>query len=439
MKTMKKLVVILAILGFCINLQSNLASADSDDKNVINVISSQEENDSVKNVCQEFIENVFDSVVITEDYSMINPNSKDFIKMLKIRNDNILKNQKEFGLEFNNPKYEFNYENLEVTGNKAYTILKALCTYKDASKDDNSAHEYSYAIELEKINDKWMINKAISNNPWDKKVYSIPKYSKRSLLSDDESIEDNDDIGIQAVKKTQFNTLETEKINNEFKTYREEWKKLIENEKNLKQINRVQVSTRSAGGYHLYRLNRTAVVNYLNRWYNGYNPKYRVLDKGADCANFGSQALCAGGMVQDKVGSYKWWYTSSNPDLKKCTNPMYSWYYANGLYNYLRYNGGNSSRIGVKATPYWMDIESQYYKSNFKPGDIIFEMKYNLFLGRKEATHTMVVHSTGSNCGNVGVSAHSNTRHNESLVSIGLISPGKGGKVMGMLIDGYYK
>lgn len=52
MKTMKKLVLILAILGFCINLQSNLASADSEDKNVINVISSQEENDSVKNVCQ---------------------------------------------------------------------------------------------------------------------------------------------------------------------------------------------------------------------------------------------------------------------------------------------------------------------------------------------------------------------------------------------------
>lgn len=52
MKTMKKLVVILAILGFCINLQSNLASADSGDKNVINVNSSQEENDSVKNVCQ---------------------------------------------------------------------------------------------------------------------------------------------------------------------------------------------------------------------------------------------------------------------------------------------------------------------------------------------------------------------------------------------------
>lgn len=51
----------------------------------------------------------------------------------------------------------------------------------------------------------------------------------------------------------------------------------------------------------------------------------------------------------------------------------------------------------------------------------------------------MVVHSTGSNCGNVGVSAHSNTRHNESLVSIGKISPGKGGKIMGMLIDGYYK
>lgn len=438
MKTMKKLVLILAILGLCINLQSNLASADSGDKNVINVISSQKENDNIKNVCQEFIENVFDSVVIIEDYSMINPNSKDFIKMLKIRNDNILKNQKEFGLEFNNPKYEFNYENLEVIENKAYTVLKALCTYKDASKDDNSAHEYSYAIELEKINDKWMINKAISNNPWDKKVYSIPKYSVRSLSLEDESIEGNDEIGIESLKTTQFNTLETEEINNEFKTYREEWKKFIENENTLKQINRVQVSTRSAGRYHLYQLNRTAVVNYLNRWYNGYNPKYQVLNKNADCANFGSQALCAGGMVQDKVGSYQWWYTSSNPNLQNCSNPRYSWYNADGLYNYLRYNVGNSSRIGVKATPYWMDIESQYYKSNFKPGDIVFIMA-NKSGGGKVAKHTMVVHSTGSNCGNVGVSAHSNTRHNESLVSIGIISPGKGGKIMGMLIDGYYK
>lgn len=66
------------------------------------------------------------------------------------------------------------------------------------------------------------------------------------MLSDDESIEDNDEIGIESLKTTQFNTLETEEINNEFKTYREEWKKFIENEKTLKQINRVQVSTRSA-------------------------------------------------------------------------------------------------------------------------------------------------------------------------------------------------
>ena len=85
-----------------------------------------------------------------------------------------------------------------------------------------------------------------------------------------------------------------------------------------------------------------------------------------------------------------------------------------------------------------MDIESQYYKSNFKPGDIVFIMA-NKSGGGKVAKHTMVVHSTGSNCGNVGVSAHSYTRHNESVVSIGIISPGKGGKIMGMLIDGYYK
>lgn len=66
-----------------------------------------------------------------------------------------------------------------------------------------------------------------------------------------------------------------------------------------------------AGGY-----NYTAMANYLEKYWNNYNPAYRSFaNSGGDCTNFVSQALRAGGW-KDKKGWYRnakyWWYTSIN-------------------------------------------------------------------------------------------------------------------------------
>lgn len=70
-----------------------------------------------------------------------------------------------------------------------------------------------------------------------------------------------------------------------------------------------KIATR--GGY-----NYTAMANYLERYWNNYNPAYRSFSgSGGDCTNFVSQALRAGGW-EFKSGWYRnanyWWYNWSN-------------------------------------------------------------------------------------------------------------------------------
>ena len=72
------------------------------------------------------------------------------------------------------------------------------------------------------------------------------------------------------------------------------------------------------------------------------NPKYTNYEsmKG-NCTNFTSQCLYAGGIVQDKIGNYTWYYTSESKSA--------SWKSANSFRTYYKNNVGSSTVKGLNA------------------------------------------------------------------------------------------
>jgi hypothetical protein len=100
-----------------------------------------------------------------------------------------------------------------------------------------------------------------------------------------------------------------------------------------------------------FSYDRHAAVQYAERWWNSYNPEYRVFD--VDCTNYISQCLKAGGapMRGAPVRDRGWWYTGDNWS--------YSWAVAHSLRWYL-----SGSTEGLKGR----EVEKP---EDLLPGDVI--------------------------------------------------------------------
>lgn len=100
-----------------------------------------------------------------------------------------------------------------------------------------------------------------------------------------------------------------------------------------------------------FEYDRRKAVQYAERWWNSYNPEYRVFD--VDCTNYVSQCLRAGGapMRGAPVRERGWWYSGDNWS--------FSWAVAHSLRWYLA-----GSTQGLKGT----EVENA---SELQPGDII--------------------------------------------------------------------
>jgi len=131
-----------------------------------------------------------------------------------------------------------------------------------------------------------------------------------------------------------------------------------------------------------YRYNRRLAVQYAERWWNSYNPKYVKFE--VDCTNYISQCLHAGGapMRGYPVKSKGWWMQNQQWS--------YSWSVANSLRWYL-----SSSRSGLRAR----EVQDP---SELQLGDVIC---YD-FQGDGRFDHTTIV--TGKDAfGMPLVNAHS--------------------------------
>ena len=75
-----------------------------------------------------------------------------------------------------------------------------------------------------------------------------------------------------------------------------------------------------------YAYDRSEAVRYAERWWNSYNPSFRVFDD--DCTNYISQCLFAGGapMRGAPVRERGWWYKSDNWSFSWSVAHSLRWY-----------------------------------------------------------------------------------------------------------------
>ena len=75
-----------------------------------------------------------------------------------------------------------------------------------------------------------------------------------------------------------------------------------------------------------FAYDRLAAVQYAERWWNSYNPEYRVFD--VDCTNYVSQCLRAGGapMWGAPVRERGWWYQTDNWSFSWAVAHSLRWY-----------------------------------------------------------------------------------------------------------------
>lgn len=101
---------------------------------------------------------------------------------------------------------------------------------------------------------------------------------------------------------------------------------------------------------------RDLAVRYAESWWNGYHPQFRSF--AADCTNFVSQCLLAGGAPMTHVGQRDkgWWYQGSGGAADTWS---YSWAVAHSLRWYLA-----TSKTGLRAV-------EKHSASQLEPGDVI--------------------------------------------------------------------
>lgn len=103
------------------------------------------------------------------------------------------------------------------------------------------------------------------------------------------------------------------------------------------------VFTAKTSSFKKHAYNREAAKKYALKYVLKPNKNYVNFESmGGNCTNFTSQCLKAGGIVQDKTGNYKWYYTSSS-------NRAPSWSKANDFRNYYRKNKGSKTVKGLNA------------------------------------------------------------------------------------------
>lgn len=115
--------------------------------------------------------------------------------------------------------------------------------------------------------------------------------------------------------------------------------------------------------------NRTACKAYIDKWWNGRNPAWGNFDSlGGDCTNWVSQIINAGGVPEDKTGSYQWYWDNMNSPR---TSPPYtrsaSWAGVKELWSYIQGNTNNNGPNGPQGQ--WWSNSSGLSQMN--TGDFI--------------------------------------------------------------------
>lgn len=115
--------------------------------------------------------------------------------------------------------------------------------------------------------------------------------------------------------------------------------------------------------------NREAAKTYIDKWWNSRNPAWGNFDKlGGDCTNWMSQIINAGGVPEDKSGSYQWYWDNMNaPRTSSPYTRSPSWTGVNELWNYVVGNTANNGPLGPQGQTW----SSSTGLTNMATGDAI--------------------------------------------------------------------
>lgn len=141
--------------------------------------------------------------------------------------------------------------------------------------------------------------------------------------------------------------------------------------------------------------NRTAAVEYANRWAYFRNPEFYDFSAiGGDCTNFASQCLLAGGGVMNFTPTFGWYYIDANQKAPAWTGVPYLW-------NFLTRKGPSVGPVGEPC-----ELE------DLRPGDVV-----QLSFTGDRFQHSPIVVSVGwpVTPDNVLVAAHSYDADNRPL------------------------
>ena len=257
-------------------------------------------------------------------------------------------------------KVEIN--NIDIDNNKANVevLLEEKISFND-TPDIVSEEVTEHDLTLIYTNNEWKIQDDDFNSDF-KELFAEQSSNTAKKVR---SVNNNEleSVQEQILKETKEEVLNKK---NELEKIKSENDSEEENEENVK-----QVQTRAAQ-FKFKKYDREAAATYARKYAKTPNKNYPFYGKPdyndkdyADCTNFTSQCLYAGGIVADNVGKYQWYKLNS------------TWRGANEFYKYWNNNKGSGSTKGLKAS-----------KSTFKDiglADLIEKKP------KSAVTHTVIV------------------------------------------------
>lgn len=302
----KRVIVSLALVPLTILLSGRIMIKVSASTNMFTLSNNSLlfERKNIKNTTEDFLKKCDDAILKGEEVDLSNYVADESFKQFISKKIYIINRRYDkFDLYVDDYKHKYAYLNIDINGNKANVDLRVEKEYKYKFLDEETNEIIDYSVELEKVNNDWLIKDCISNDIWD---FAINNENNRN----------------EAINIDEF-------IKREEKAIDQDSSSLNGNLDNI-----ISVYNSKKAELRAYDFNRTAMREYAFKHYNNPNKAfYDFTNLGGDCTNFTSQVIHAGGAPMDSEGKYQWYYYSLNNRSPSWTGVMF-------LYDYLINNDG---------------------------------------------------------------------------------------------------
>ena len=239
--------------------------------------------------------------------------NKEYAYIYKTALELLIENRKknELDLSLSNVKYELKLTDYKTTDTKvSFTVLEN-CSYRFALTKDYPTAIYNITNNFDLIKE-------------DEK-YKISYYKKVQdfyvMITDVYKKQDDYEKALNKIKADYLNKFDTQNAN-------------------IKKMRTNYLSDNYTTKKCDHEYNREKAYNYAITWVGRRNTsKWHTYS--ANCVNFVSQVMNAGGIPMDYQGSYQWkWYSTKKNTKNTASGFVYSWTYVPSIVSYFQNNTG---------------------------------------------------------------------------------------------------